>query len=246
MELLFAAFFTTASASTSLVLLLLQHPAAISKIQQELAEQGLGHACSCGPGAVGGGAGPWSDCSCQPDLNLAALGRLRYVDCVIKEVLRLLPPVSGGYRTALRTFELDVSAPRPLYPRPTPASCVRRSSPHAGPPLLCQGRQRVGGLKRRVSSYILRASTFLPVKWAEPCFISLETRLKGVKPGWLIDKVRDPIYSALGSGAGWSTQLEMSFKIKTYFSTRGNHPLASESGWKTKRAPHTLSCIPAL
>ena len=39
------------------------------------------------------------------------LGRLRYVDCVVKEVLRLLPPVSGGYRTALRTFELDVSAP---------------------------------------------------------------------------------------------------------------------------------------
>ncbi|XP_014387044.1 PREDICTED: cytochrome P450 26C1 [Myotis brandtii] len=35
-ELLFAAFFTTASASTSLVLLLLQHPAAIAKIRQEL------------------------------------------------------------------------------------------------------------------------------------------------------------------------------------------------------------------
>ncbi|XP_024595312.1 cytochrome P450 26C1 [Neophocaena asiaeorientalis asiaeorientalis] len=72
-ELLFAAFFTTASASTSLVLLLLQHPAAIAKIRQELAAQGLGR-----------GAG-----------------------CVVKEVLRLLPPVSGGYRTALRTFELD-------------------------------------------------------------------------------------------------------------------------------------------
>nr|XP_010969597.1 PREDICTED: LOW QUALITY PROTEIN: cytochrome P450 26C1 [Camelus bactrianus] len=62
-ELLFAAFFTTASASTSLVLLLLQHPAAIAKIQQELDAQGL--------------------------------------------VLRLLPPVSGGYRTALRTFEIN-------------------------------------------------------------------------------------------------------------------------------------------
>ncbi|XP_019494533.1 PREDICTED: cytochrome P450 26C1 [Hipposideros armiger] len=106
-ELLFAAFFTTASASTSLVLLLLQHPAAITKIQQELAVHGLGCACSCKPGAAGDGAGPWPDCSCEPDLNLAALGRLRYVDCVVKEVLRLLPPVSGGYRTALRTFELD-------------------------------------------------------------------------------------------------------------------------------------------
>ncbi|XP_015413354.1 PREDICTED: cytochrome P450 26C1 [Myotis davidii] len=41
-ELLFAAFFTTASASTSLVLLLLQHPAAMAKLRQELEAQGLG------------------------------------------------------------------------------------------------------------------------------------------------------------------------------------------------------------
>ncbi|KAM6184002.1 cytochrome P450 26C1 [Erethizon dorsatum] len=102
-ELLFASFFTTASASTSLVLLLLQNPVAIAKIQQELETQGLGRACSCAPAA----AGPLLECGCEPDLTLAALGRLRYVDCVVKEVLRLLPPVSGGYRTALRTFELD-------------------------------------------------------------------------------------------------------------------------------------------
>ncbi|XP_007949463.1 cytochrome P450 26C1 [Orycteropus afer afer] len=106
-ELLFAAFFTTASASTSLILLLLQHPAAIVKIRQELAAQGLERACNCASGAAGGGGGFGPDCSCEPDLSLEALGRLRYIDCVVKEVLRLLPPVSGGYRTALRTFELD-------------------------------------------------------------------------------------------------------------------------------------------
>lgn len=120
MELLFAAFLTTASASTSLVLLLLQHPAAVAKIRQELAAQGLGRACGCAAGAAGGGAGPRPDCGCEPDLSLAALGRLRYINCVVKEVLRLLPPVSGGYRTALRTFELDVSARARPAPRPRP------------------------------------------------------------------------------------------------------------------------------
>uniref|UniRef100_A0A672VDE8 Cytochrome P450 family 26 subfamily C member 1 n=1 Tax=Strigops habroptila TaxID=2489341 RepID=A0A672VDE8_STRHB len=78
-ELIFAAFFTTASASTSLILLLLKHPSVIEKIRQEL----LSHEI------------------------LEKLSRLRYLDCVIKEVLRVLPPVSGGYRTALQTFELD-------------------------------------------------------------------------------------------------------------------------------------------
>uniref|UniRef100_A0A8C3K749 Cytochrome P450 family 26 subfamily C member 1 n=1 Tax=Calidris pygmaea TaxID=425635 RepID=A0A8C3K749_9CHAR len=84
-ELIFAAFFTTASASTSLILLLLKHPAVIDKIRQELVSQEL----------------------VSQELVLEQLSRLRYLDCVIKEVLRVLPPVSGGYRTALQTFELD-------------------------------------------------------------------------------------------------------------------------------------------
>ncbi|KAG6935951.1 cytochrome P450 family 26 subfamily C member 1 [Chelydra serpentina] len=210
-ELIFAAFFTTASASTSLILLLLKHPSAIEKIRQELVSHELHGQCHClspavsqknhpytepcqdtptvpekerkdgdsqqrlrstpegtpknqsqqldlqAEGEAGGGfirrpprlkeptltrttqetislntndhysnhrqeeAGqppsrfevptgpmiPGAECHCQPEMNLDKLSRLRYLDCVIKEVLRVLPPVSGGYRTALQTFELD-------------------------------------------------------------------------------------------------------------------------------------------
>uniref|UniRef100_A0A674JMU7 Cytochrome P450 family 26 subfamily C member 1 n=1 Tax=Terrapene triunguis TaxID=2587831 RepID=A0A674JMU7_9SAUR len=89
-ELIFAAFFTTASASTSLILLLLKHPSTVEKIRQELMSHELHRQCHC-----------------LSPMNLDKLSRLRYLDCVIKEVLRVLPPVSGGYRTALQTFELD-------------------------------------------------------------------------------------------------------------------------------------------
>lgn len=84
---------------------------------------GWGAPAAARPAASGGGAGPPPDCGCEPDLSLAALGHLRYVGCVVKEVLRLLPPVSGGYRTTLRTFELDVSAP-PARPALQPAAGV--------------------------------------------------------------------------------------------------------------------------
>ncbi|XP_073683114.1 cytochrome P450 26C1 [Garra rufa] len=42
-----------------------------------------------------------------PYLSLEKLSQLSYLDCVVKEVLRYLPPVSGGYRTVLQTFELN-------------------------------------------------------------------------------------------------------------------------------------------
>lgn len=190
-ELIFAAFSTTASASTSLVLLLLQHSQVLAKARQELRQHGLIRSCQCDqlpdprdaetrhghgpseeqaggifhgnqrlvagenvardsnglpaldnparnkerpqirtdqhpsfaqgsehlrsppfgsqeaawPQAAAAGTGGCEDC--QRSLSLEVLLRLRYLDCVIKEVLRLLPPVSGGYRTALQTFELN-------------------------------------------------------------------------------------------------------------------------------------------
>lgn len=93
LELIFAAYATTASASTSLIMQLLKHPAVLEKLREELRAQGLLH---------GGG------CPCEGTLRLDTLSSLRYLDCVIKEVMRLFTPISGGYRTVLQTFELDV------------------------------------------------------------------------------------------------------------------------------------------
>ncbi|CAN9500166.1 unnamed protein product [Ophioblennius macclurei] len=125
-ELIFAAHSTTASASTSLVLQLLRHPAAVQRARTELEAEDLGddaphfaleteekeeaqeeqeeeeeeaHRLLS--------HGSLLSRSHIPVLNLDQLNRLQYLDCVVKEVLRFLPPVSGGYRTALQTFELD-------------------------------------------------------------------------------------------------------------------------------------------
>ncbi|XP_053445703.1 cytochrome P450 26B1 isoform X2 [Nycticebus coucang] len=92
LELIFAAYATTASASTSLIMQLLKHPAVLEKLREELRAQGILHS---------GG------CPCEGTLRLDTLSGLRYLDCVIKEVMRLFTPISGGYRTVLQTFELD-------------------------------------------------------------------------------------------------------------------------------------------
>ncbi|XP_052009099.1 cytochrome P450 26B1-like [Xyrauchen texanus] len=90
-ELIFAAFATTASASTSLIMQFLRHPAVLEKLREELRSYGLLH----------------DGCLCQGELRLDSIISLKYLDCVIKEVLRLFAPVSGGYRIATQTFELD-------------------------------------------------------------------------------------------------------------------------------------------
>ncbi|RXN02060.1 Cytochrome P450 26C1 [Acipenser ruthenus] len=154
-ELIFAAYSTTASASTSLILQLMRHPSVAEKAKQELVSQGLNghraHFKSCkdgnslpifpeasaekrgtheesnsttktkpqkgfelthhttsGPPCTMPATVEEGHYSChQPYLSLEKLSQLHYLDCVVKEVLRTLPPVSGGYRTALQTFELD-------------------------------------------------------------------------------------------------------------------------------------------
>ncbi|XP_028262289.1 cytochrome P450 26B1 [Parambassis ranga] len=91
-ELIFAAFATTASASTSLIMQLLRHPPVLERLREELRGRGLLHnGCLCPEG----------------ELRLDTIISLKYLDCVIKEVLRLFTPVSGAYRTAMQTFELD-------------------------------------------------------------------------------------------------------------------------------------------
>ncbi|XP_051870188.1 cytochrome P450 26B1-like [Pristis pectinata] len=89
-ELMFAAYATTASACTSLILQLLKNPAVFAKLKVDLQTRGF-----------------WPETTGREDtLHHADITHLQYLDCVVKEVLRVLPPVSGGYRVALRTFEL--------------------------------------------------------------------------------------------------------------------------------------------
>ncbi|NWT10566.1 CP26B protein, partial [Vireo altiloquus] len=91
LELIFAAYATTASASTSLIMQLLKHPRVLEKLREELRSKGILH----------------NGCICEGSLRLDNINGLHYLDCVIKEVLRLFTPISGGYRTVLQTFELD-------------------------------------------------------------------------------------------------------------------------------------------
>uniref|UniRef100_A0A8C9NNJ1 Cytochrome P450 26B1 n=1 Tax=Serinus canaria TaxID=9135 RepID=A0A8C9NNJ1_SERCA len=91
LELIFAAYATTASASTSLIMQLLKHPRVLEKLREELRSKGILH----------------NGCICEGSLRLDTINGLQYLDCVIKEVLRLFTPISGGYRTVLQTFELD-------------------------------------------------------------------------------------------------------------------------------------------
>ena len=82
--LLFAGYETTASSLTLAVLLLLQHPGSLAWLQEELDTV------------------PWHPDA--PDLEL--LETLPRLNAVIKEVLRLVPPVGGLFRRAIAPVRL--------------------------------------------------------------------------------------------------------------------------------------------
>nr|KAF6303620.1 cytochrome P450 family 26 subfamily A member 1 [Myotis myotis] len=89
-ELLFGGHETTASAATSLITYLGLYPHVLQKVREELKSKDL-------------------LCKSNQDnkLDIETLEQLKYIGCVIKETLRLNPPVPGGFRVALKTFELN-------------------------------------------------------------------------------------------------------------------------------------------
>ncbi|XP_020349764.2 cytochrome P450 26A1 [Oncorhynchus kisutch] len=89
-ELLFGGHETTASTATSLVMFLGLHAHVMRKMRHELQEKHL--------------LGAQSE---DKPLSIELLEQLKYTSCVIKETLRINPPVPGGFRVALKTFELN-------------------------------------------------------------------------------------------------------------------------------------------
>ncbi len=81
LNLLFGGHSTLASALTSFCLLVAQHPQVLDKLQQE------------------------QDQICS-SISMENLEKMPYLDQVIQEVLRLIPPVGGSFRKIKQDFEL--------------------------------------------------------------------------------------------------------------------------------------------
>lgn len=82
--LLFAGHETLTSAIASFCLLTAQHPEVLQRLQQEQQQLSL--------------ASP---------LTLENLKQMTYLEQVLKEVLRIIPPVGGGFREAIESFEFN-------------------------------------------------------------------------------------------------------------------------------------------
>ncbi|XP_070540850.1 cytochrome P450 26B1-like [Ptychodera flava] len=86
LELLFAGHTSSATAASMMLLYLAKHPDVVTKVREELQEFQL--------------------LDRGEPLTLDAVSNLRYLDCVVKEVLRIAPPVGAGFRKVIKTFEL--------------------------------------------------------------------------------------------------------------------------------------------
>lgn len=107
LELLFAGHETTSSAACTLMLQLTKHPEVVVKLTEELARNGM----------TGYG---------QSNIDFEKLSKLKYLRNVVKEVLRITPPIGGGFRKALQTFEVNVSTYSYLYKSVNMQSIKRR------------------------------------------------------------------------------------------------------------------------
>ncbi len=88
-DLMVSGFESMGSASTNLILQLFKNPDVLQKVRDELEENGIG-----APGCA---------------MTYDDIQQLKYLNCVVKEGLRICPPIGGGFRKALKTFEVDVS-----------------------------------------------------------------------------------------------------------------------------------------
>lgn len=87
-ELMFGGYSTTNSAVSSLIIQLAKYPDVRKKLEEELIENGL------------------LEDDDDSDVTLERIQKLSYLEQVIKEVLRVMPPILGGYRKALKTFQI--------------------------------------------------------------------------------------------------------------------------------------------
>ncbi|XP_046558501.1 cytochrome P450 26B1-like [Haliotis rubra] len=92
-ELLFVGADNNGSGMFAIINLLARHPEVVNKIHVELEEAGL-------VGGTGGDHAP-------EDITLEQVRGLPYIRAVLKESMRLMPPVGGFYRTVTEAFTIN-------------------------------------------------------------------------------------------------------------------------------------------